>query len=345
MYIKFSQKLIIFLVSFIILLASCASSNLTSKSNSNNEAVTKSEVTNHQKVYRLTDSLVVLDDALHFLVIGDWGRKGDYHQQDVADRMEETAKKLDAEFVIALGDNFYPNGVASIDDPNWMFSYENIYKGYHLEIPWHVVLGNHDYRGNPQAQIDYTNKSQRWNMPDRYFDYDFKDEDTGLNVSFLFLDTNPFEKKYYHEEKYKKVRSQDTIQQVRWIDSIMKTKSKADWKIFSGHHPLYSGGKRLNATKEIRNSLGPILSRHKVDVYFAGHEHDLQYIKPKGITHHLISGAGSEVRKTGLIEGMSKFAASIQGFMAVTITKKEMLIQVIDYKGNIIYTTTISKET
>ena len=82
----------------------------------------------------------------------------------------------------------------------------------------------------------------------------------------------------------------------------------------------------------------------KVDVYFAGHEHDIQYIKPDGVTHHLISGAGSEVRKTGLIEGISKFAASIQGFMAVTITKKEMLVQVIDYKGNIIYTTRIRKQ-
>lgn len=305
--------------------------------------VVKSSSKISDEVYFVTDSLVVWDDALHFLVIGDWGRKGDYHQQDVADRMEEAAKKLDAEFVIALGDNFYPNGVASIDDPNWMFSYENIYKGYHLEIPWHVVLGNHDYRGNPQAQIDYTKKSQRWNMPSRYFDYQFEDEDTGLLVNFLFLDTNPFEKKYYSEKAYTNVKSQDTIKQIQWIDSIMTAKPKGDWTIFSGHHPLYSGGKRLNATKDIRNALDPILNRHNVDIYFAGHEHDLQYIKPEGKTHHFISGAGSEVRKTGLIEGMSKFAASIQGFMAVTITKTKMLIQVIDYKGNIIYITSIVK--
>ncbi len=294
--------------------------------------------------YKVTDSLVVLEDALHFLVIGDWGRKGYYNQQNVADRMDEVAEALDAEFVIALGDNFYPNGVASIDDPNWVASFEDIYKGYHLEIPWHVVLGNHDYRGNPQAQIDYTNKSQRWNMPSRYYDYDFTDEDTGLNVHFLFLDTCPFEKKYYTEEAYVNVKTQDSTQQIKWIDSIITSKPKVDWTIFSGHHPLYSGGKRIEDTEQIRNSLQPILKRSNADVYFAGHEHDLQYIKPQGKTHHFISGAGSEVRKTGMIDGISKFAASVQGFMAVSITKSQMLVQVINYKGNVIYTTEIKKE-
>lgn len=293
--------------------------------------------------YKLTDSLVVWEDALHFLVFGDWGRKGYYHQQDVADRMDEASKTLDAEFVIALGDNFYPNGVASINDPNWVASYENIYRGYHLEIPWHVVLGNHDYRGNPQAQIDYTRKSQRWNMPSRYFDYEFTDEDTDLNVQFLFLDTCPLEKKYYSEEAYVKVKTQDSTKQIKWIDSLITSKPKADWTIFSGHHPLYSGGKRIADTEQIRNSLGPILKRSNADVYFAGHEHDLQYIKPEGKTHHFISGAGSAIRKTGMIEGISKFAASVQGFMAVSITKQKMLVQVINYKGNIIYRTEIKK--
>lgn len=326
--------IIVSLISVLGVVMSCSSSKQVQVNSS----------TLSTSVYAVTDSLVVWDDALHFLVIGDWGRKGDYHQQDVADRMEETAKTLDAEFVIALGDNFYPNGVASIDDPNWVASYENIYKGYHLEIPWHVVLGNHDYRGNPQAQVDYTNKSQRWNMPSRYFDYEFTDEDTGLYVHFLFLDTCPFEKKYYTEEAYTNVKTQDSTKQIKWVDSLIISKPKADWTIFSGHHPLYSGGKRIEDTEQIRNSLGPILKRNNADVYFAGHEHDLQYIKPEGKTHHFISGAGSEVRKTGMIEGISKFAASVQGFMAVSITKEHMLVQVINYRGNVIYTTEIKKE-
>ncbi|HDZ03918.1 hypothetical protein LCGC14_0199080 [marine sediment metagenome] len=331
---KIKKKFAVALIVIFAINVSCSSSK---------EAPVNTSKIN-KKVYVVSDSLIVWDDALHFLVFGDWGRKGDYHQQDVADRMEEAAKLIDAEFVIALGDNFYPNGVASVHDPNWMFSYENIYKGYHLEIPWYVVLGNHDYRGNPQAQVDYTKISQRWNMPSRYYDIEFEDEDTGLNVNFMFLDTSPFEKKYYSEKNYFNVKTQDSTQQIKWIDSTMRVKSKADWTIFSGHHPLYSGGKRLEATEDIRNALSPILKRHSADVYFAGHEHDMQYIKPDGKTHHFISGAGSEVRTTGMIPNISKFAASVQGFMAISITKEKMLVQVINYKGNVIYSTEIDKE-
>lgn len=328
------KLLVIALISVIGLNISCSSTKEV-------QVVSSSKIS--KDVYVVTDSLVVWDEALHFLVIGDWGRKGDYHQQDVADRMEEAAKTLDAEFVISLGDHFYPDGVASIDDPNWMFSFEKIYKGYHLNVPWYAVLGNHGYRGSAQAQVDYTNKSRRWTMPARYFDYEFYDDDTDLKVNFLFLDTTPFEKKYYSEKKYFGVWDQDSSKQEKWIDETMKTKPKADWTIFSGHHPLYSGGKRLNDTKDIRDAIKPILDRHNVDIYFAGHEHDLQYIKPEGKTHHFISGGGSEIRKTGMIEGLSKFAASVQGFMTVSITKKELLVQVINYKGNLIYSTEISK--
>lgn len=288
-----------------------------------------------------TDSLEIWSDAFHFLAIGDWGRKGQYHQQDVADRMEEVARVLDAEFVMSLGDNFYPNGVASVDDPNWNYSFEDVYKGYHLNIPWHVVLGNHDYRGNPQAQLDYTWKSQRWNMPSRYFNYDYELDDEGL-LSLVFIDTSPFEHKYYDEEKYGQVWSQDSTRQIQWADSVLKAKSKSSWLIVAGHHPMYSGGKRIEATSDVRSHLEPLLTRNNVDVYFAGHEHDMQYIKPKGKLHHFISGAGSEVRPTGMLD-FSKYAISEHGFMAVSVTKDKMLVQVIDYKGNVLQKTVINK--
>lgn len=299
------------------------------------------EVKAQNSQYVLTDSIEVWEDAFHFLAIGDWGRKGQYHQKDVADRMEEVAQVLDAEFVMSLGDNFYPNGVASIDDPNWDYSYEEVYKGYHLNIPWHVVLGNHDYRGNPQAQIDYTGKSQRWNMPSRYFNYDYELDDEGV-LSFVFIDTSPFEHKYYEEEKYSQVWSQDSTAQVQWIDSVLQTKSKANWLIIAGHHPMYSGGKRVEATADVRLHLEPLLTRNNVDVYFAGHEHDMQYIKPEGKLHHFISGAGSEVRPTGMLD-TSKYSISEHGFMAVSMTKDKMLVQVINYKGNLLNKTIIKK--
>src|SRR5688500_13514028 len=57
------------------------------------------------------------EDALDFIIVGDWGRQGEYFQKAVADQMSNAATSLDLDFVISTGDNFYPDGVASVQDP------------------------------------------------------------------------------------------------------------------------------------------------------------------------------------------------------------------------------------
>lgn len=287
-----------------------------------------------------TSDIEVLEEALHWYVIGDFGRNGYDGQQEVADQMQATTKVLEPEFILTTGDNFYPNGVASTQDPYWVSSFENIYKGFGLFVPWYAVLGNHDYRGNYQAEIDYTNVSQRWNMPAQYF-VEEKEED-GVTVKFVFIDTSPFEDGYYEEEKYRAVWQQDSTKQLQWMDSVLADNS-ADWKVVVGHHPLYSGGKRIDATKDIRNHLEKVLKKHEVDLYFAGHEHDLQHIKnPSYQTHHVISGAGSEIRPTGKLE-YTLFAESQHGFVAASATKANLLLQFINHEGEVIYKYSIKK--
>lgn len=292
----------------------------------------------------LIKDLKVDENATHFLVMGDWGRRGQFNQQAVADRMGEAGYQLDIEFVVATGDNFYPNGVASIHDPNWRYSYEDIYTDHSLYAPWYVVLGNHDYRGNPQAQIDYTHISQRWNMPDRFWADEWELEDEKGKMLMVYLDTNPFEKKYYTEKKYRNVSAKDTAYQKQWADSVLST-SDADWKIVVGHHPLYSNGKRKGECGPVRGSIQPLLDKNKVDVYFCGHEHDLQHIKPEGHpTHCVVSGAGSEIRPTGEPEGQYKFSVSNHGFVAVSVTSEKLFMQFINHEGKILYTYQIDKQ-
>lgn len=287
-------------------------------------------------------ALEVPDDALSFLAIGDWGRNGEFRQKDVADRMGEAAGQLGAEFVMSLGDNFYPNGVASVHDYQFIRSFEQVYGAHSLMVDWYVVLGNHDYRGNADAQIEYSNISRRWRMPSRYYSFERElDDDSGEKALFVFIDSSPFEKKYYSEDTYREaVSKQDTARQKVWLEKTLG-ESKAKWKFVVGHHPLYSGGKRLDETGDVRSSFEAIFERYRVDAYFAGHEHDLQHNVAKTV-HHFISGAGSEIRPTGHAP-FTRFGKSVQGFMCFSVTSKAMLVQAVDYRGNVIYKTEIKK--
>lgn len=287
------------------------------------------------------NELEVMEDALNFYVIGDWGRNGYFHQKDLAETMNQAAFVIEPEFVISTGDNFYDNGVASVDDPQWETSFENIYTGNFLQVPWYVVLGNHDYRTNPQAEIDYSNKSARWTMPSRYWFTDMNLEEEG-DVRFLFLDTSPCEDEYYSEEKYRNVWSQDSTKQLEWMDSVLSVTTQ-DWRIAIGHHPLYTGGKRANDPAYVRSHVERYFDEYTVHAYFCGHEHDLQHIKPENHpTHHFVSGAGAEVRPTGEIEG-THFAQSQTGFMIVSLTKDIMLVQAVNWKGEVLYATKIER--
>jgi len=278
--------------------------------------------------------MAAIEDGYHFYSLGDWGRNGQFRQKELADMMNQSAMVVEPEFIVSTGDNFYNNGVASIHDPYWKTSYEEVYSGAHLFCDWYVVPGNHDYRGSVQAQIDYTNISRRWNMPDRYFLKDVVTDD-GAKARFVFIDTTPLNDEYYEEEKYQAVHQQDTTKQLQWIDSVLNV--KVDWKIVVGHHPLYTGGKRTDDKMWVRMHIEKLLEKHRVDLYLCGHEHDLQHIKPdEKVTHHIVSGAGSEVRPTGMLSS-SKFAESIQGFVSTTITKDSLYNQFVNYKGEVIY--------
>ena len=59
---------------------------------------------------------------------------------------------------MALGDNFYNQGVASVNDPKFQNYYSNLYNGPGTNIPWYVVLGNHDYYGANQTNWNMVNK-------------------------------------------------------------------------------------------------------------------------------------------------------------------------------------------
>jgi len=280
--------------------------------------------------------------SLNFLVVGDWGRNGEFKQKEVATQMGVEAKKTSATMILSMGDNFYPDGVISTIDPQWNKSFEDIYSSYYLNIPWYTVFGNHDYRGNIQAQLDYSKVSRRWRTNERYYSFEKSIPKSKEKVLFVFIDTNPFDETL-SRKSHSDLENQDKRAQLEWLEKTLLN-STAIWKIVIGHHPLYTTGVRKDKMLDVRKAFLPFFEKHKVNFYFAGHEHDLQHQKPDGVTHYFVSGAGSEIRPVTQQPEQTKFAISDHGFMSVQLSESEMKLQVINYKGKQKYNTILLKQ-
>jgi acid phosphatase len=277
--------------------------------------------------------------GLNFLVLGDWGRNGEKDQRDVAYQMGLAAHDADARFVISVGDNFYEDGVASVDDPQWQSSFEKVYSAPSLQVPWHVALGNHDYHGSCGAQIAYHQVSQRWNMPARYYIRSEKLED-GTAVDFFYLDTTPMSKLDDDEVQFRdNLKPENIPAQMKWFESALAA-STAPWKIVIGHHPIFTGGQHGDTPYLVEHVL-PLLNKYKVPAYFNGHDHDLQHLQA-GAVNMFCSGAGSKPRHTKNV-AQTKFAKGCSGFMAVSLKSERMEVRVIDDQGKLLYTASVPR--
>ena len=282
-----------------------------------------------------TNDTTVKDDRYHFFVLGDWGRRGKQHQQEVADQMIVQSKKLNVQFLVAVGDNFYDDGVQSVTDTHWAESYTNVYKELATNTDWYVALGNHDYRGKPEAELAYHTVNPRWNMPSRYYSEVVTTAD-GQKVLLLFIDTNPFVKDYYAKNNMPEIKIQDTAAQLVWIEKTL-AESKETWKFVIGHHPVFSSSTKHGNTVELVEILKPLLDKYHVQAYIAGHDHDLQHNQPDGSNvDYLVSGAASEIRDAATYE-TTKFSASVSGFVDMSIKGDSLLVNFIDKDGRVIY--------
>ncbi|MET0308764.1 MAG: tartrate-resistant acid phosphatase type 5 family protein [Sphingomonas sp.] len=277
--------------------------------------------------------------SMTFVVLGDWGRFGRGSQQVVADRMAETAMEIGARFVLTVGDNFYENGVTGIDDPHWRGSFEDVYHAPSLQIPWYAALGNHDYRSNPQAQIDYAARKGRWNMPGRWYAFREQAPD-GTTVEFFVIDTTPMIAGY-HDRKTN-AGGQDLEGQLRWLDRSLAA-SRADWKIVLGHHPVVRYAAAEKAGKpEVLDRVDPILQRHRVPLYLHGHNHNLQHVR-QGLTDYVCAGAGSQ-NDDPCSDNGGDFCALKPGFVACALNREAIRVGYRDADGTELHVVRIARQ-
>lgn len=271
---------------------------------------------------------------VRFFVLGDTGTGGEA-QYKVAAAMEARCREVEnLEGILLLGDNAYQAGFQGVDDPEWQSKVEIPYGSPCLsKIKIYPILGNHDYKGNPTAQIEYSLINRRWHMPNRFYAVQFGDL-----VKLVGFDsqTNDF-------CGIPAFCSNDFLwEQTKPTPVSEMPGSKAPWIFVMGHHPLASASDRgFNHTGGIKGKIFKALFCQKVDVWLAGHAHHMEHRIPEGcrLEHYVLGGGGANLY--GVIAGDPdvKFAKSTYGFAEFVVEPQAVTTKFFNQDGELLYET------
>jgi acid phosphatase len=259
------------------------------------------------------------------VVIGDWGT-GEEGQKALGESIARTHADAPPAFVLTVGDNFYPDGVQSVDDPMWETHFESVYQGPFWEkMTFQAVLGNHDHYGVPEAQIEYSDVSDRWSMPGWYYALE-KEVPGGGSVLFLALDTQPFSKE----------DSAATAIQVEWADSVLDG-ATADWVIVAGHHPAVTGGWH-EPNEDVQTVVWPLIAGRS-HLYVSGHNHSTELLETAiGVPQAVCGGGGgldNAYRVSDTEETLKSFTNG--GWCVLRFWPQAMAVELRDREGGIQY--------
>jgi tartrate-resistant acid phosphatase type 5 len=295
-----------------------------------------------------TLSALVPSGDVHFVVLGDTGMGNDA-QKKVSAAVESVCRVKGCTFAIIAGDNIYPVGVRNEFDPQFISKFEEPYAN--LDIPFYLVLGNHDNGdgdgGIPDVgdhEVRYSERTDRvsnkWNMPGRYYSFSYGD------VTVIGIDSGPAE---VSQANIWIPGTRGPVMQQWLAAEVAKTTTK--WKFAFAHHPYISNSIHGDAGI-FDNSPGRGLSYKlmledticdNVQLFFSGHDHNLQWLRPVdacGSTEFIVSGAGgASIYAKGAAPESPAYFEDYQnhGFFLIQVSGNELTGTAYDDEGTALF--------
>jgi len=286
---------------------------------------------------------------VRFVAFGDQG-KGNQAQYKVGDAVGKVCATKGCDFVLLLGDNFYPTGVGSVTDPQWQTAFVRPYST--VDAGFYVTLGNHDYgasgRGTDFAralnEVNYSKVNPKWILPGSHYKF------TSGPAEFFSADTN---RSMFQSDDAVRVSFES------WLPASLAT-----WKIVFAHHTYRSNGPHGNAGHYEYSPIrifpfdgsgvqGFIENKvcGRADVYLCGHDHTREWLKTtcsrpgsKIETELIVSGGGADM--TGFVSGGKNpyyWHSETSGFLYVVIEDRTFTGTFYDSNGVAEFTRSFSK--
>ncbi len=252
--------------------------------------------------------------AVRVVAFGDFGT-GSSEQREVARALGRYHQQRPLDFGLTLGDNVYPKGLRSPDDPRARELWNDVYDP--LGITFYPTLGNHDWglSDSPAAEVLFTRPGSTWQMPATRYSF------RAGPAQFFALDTSTL-----------------SSDQLAWLARELD-RSPARWKIVYGHHPIRSAGRHGDASSLVEKLL-PVLA-NRADLYLAGHDHDMQQLETEqGVALFVVGSGGAGVRPVNP-GPRSLFASATHGFAVLQVDAEQLTVELVDTELETVHSATL----
>jgi tartrate-resistant acid phosphatase type 5 len=228
-----------------------------------------------------------------------------------------------------------------VKDARWTTQFEEMYPRAAFDCPAYAIPGNHDYQKMPMskvaAEMEYAKTgATRWTMPSLWYRFELPAKKPLATV--IALDSNmPHPVKEGGPDFT--LTEEQRLAQLAWLEAELAKPRTTPFLIVMGHHPVFSNGPHGDTAALVRD-WEPLLRKHGVHLYLAGHDHDMQHLEFEGhpTSFALSGGGGSDLYNLKIQPAQrGPYAAKVYGFSDLEITSDLLTMRHLDESGALLH--------
>lgn len=275
--------------------------------------------------------------AVRFVVFGDTKGKDNGINKRVLEKIMLQIKNLNPkpDFIVTLGDTIAGSSDLEIHK-NQMKGFKKFIDPFMPRVMMLPVIGNHEVNNEP------TDDTYEKLINEIYINFKQHGRLENYNNTAYFMDLEYCRfivVNCYHHGEIKKISNK----QLEWFEKVSEIDKK--FKIMFIHCPLFPTGAHLGTCldefQEQRDKLWSVIEKNRIDMIFAGHEHNYSRRILRGTcndVHQIVTGGGGEKLKGSFKckNGVIVPPRAAYHFVVVDMDADSIMLKAVSIDGKII---------